>query len=448
MKSGNRIELQKHIYEVVSGVSLAFVLKIAGASLAFLFQVAVGRLLGAEGAGLYYLALAITSICSVIGRVGVDHSILRFVASYGSLNEWGSVTGVYELGLKVVFAASSAITVAMFVAAPYIASAIFGKPDLAGPLQWMSLSILPFSLISLHVESLKGLKAIGPAIFTQAVIVPLMGLVLIFPLVSVANIIGAAAAYALASFICAFVAIKYWFRVVREKKDGHAFETTFPADRLWESCLPLFLVSVLNRAVLPWSGIVVLGMYATSDEVGVLGMATRVTLILGVLLQAINSVVAPKYVEVMQSGDALLLKRTVQSVALLISLLATPIFITIFIGAEFILGVFGSDFVSGVLVLKILLVGQFFNLLAGPVGKLLIMSGNESLFKNITIISVFFMIFGLFTVTPTYGLIGAAASTTCGLILLNLISLLYAKKVLGFWPVPTLAGLPKKRLLL
>ena len=43
-----------HMQEVARGTMLAFALKIVGSSLAFGFNVAVARLLGAEGAGLYF----------------------------------------------------------------------------------------------------------------------------------------------------------------------------------------------------------------------------------------------------------------------------------------------------------------------------------------------------------------------------------------------------------
>ena len=52
-----------HMREVALGASQAFVLRAMGALLAFLFNVALARLLGAAGAGLYFLAL-------VVGRKG------------------------------------------------------------------------------------------------------------------------------------------------------------------------------------------------------------------------------------------------------------------------------------------------------------------------------------------------------------------------------------------
>ena len=65
-----------HMREIARGTLLAFVLKVVGSGLAFAFNVAVARLLGVEGMGLYYLALAVTTIGSVVGRIGLDNTLL------------------------------------------------------------------------------------------------------------------------------------------------------------------------------------------------------------------------------------------------------------------------------------------------------------------------------------------------------------------------------------
>lgn len=72
-RTKNKLKLLRedpHMREVARGTLLAFVLKLGGSGLAFAFNVAVARLMGAEGAGLYFLALAVTTIGSVIGVSG------------------------------------------------------------------------------------------------------------------------------------------------------------------------------------------------------------------------------------------------------------------------------------------------------------------------------------------------------------------------------------------
>ena len=52
----------EHAREVLRGSTNAFLLKILGTGLAFMLSVAVARLLGASGAGLYFLSLSVVTI--------------------------------------------------------------------------------------------------------------------------------------------------------------------------------------------------------------------------------------------------------------------------------------------------------------------------------------------------------------------------------------------------
>lgn len=65
--------------ELVRGASAAFLWKAAARVLGFGVHLLVARLLGAGGAGLYYLALAIVTLATVLGRAGLD---MRFSASW------------------------------------------------------------------------------------------------------------------------------------------------------------------------------------------------------------------------------------------------------------------------------------------------------------------------------------------------------------------------------
>ena len=57
----------------------AFALRIVGAVLGFFFNIVLARVLGAQGAGIIYLALTITTIAAILGRIGKDVSLLRFI---------------------------------------------------------------------------------------------------------------------------------------------------------------------------------------------------------------------------------------------------------------------------------------------------------------------------------------------------------------------------------
>ena len=99
-------------------------MKALSACLSLLFNIVLARLLGAEGAGVFYLALTVTSIASIVGRFGIDISLLKLVAPAASRGDWGVVKGLYKAGLRIVVFTSIFATLIIIVAAFNIISGL------------------------------------------------------------------------------------------------------------------------------------------------------------------------------------------------------------------------------------------------------------------------------------------------------------------------------------
>lgn len=76
-----RDQADQQLLELLSGSSVALILKLIGAGLAFTFNVLLARLLGAEGAGVYFLALSVITVAVVFGRLGLDKTVLRLISA-------------------------------------------------------------------------------------------------------------------------------------------------------------------------------------------------------------------------------------------------------------------------------------------------------------------------------------------------------------------------------
>src|SRR5574340_239897 len=91
--------LDEHMKEIVSGAAVALSLKVVAAGTAFALHVVLARLLGAEGTGIYFLAFTVIAIGAVIGRLGLDNAMLRYIAAHASVQDWSAVKGVSRKGL-------------------------------------------------------------------------------------------------------------------------------------------------------------------------------------------------------------------------------------------------------------------------------------------------------------------------------------------------------------
>lgn len=417
-----------HMREVAYGTMLAFTLKVVGSGLTFAFNVVVARILGAEGAGLYFLALAITTISSVVGRVGLDNALLRFIATRASHEDWEGVKGVHALGIRIVILASGALAVAMFLTAPWISSGVFNKPELSEPLRWMSLSILPFSLLNLQAESFKGLNHVSAAMAVQSIGVPLTGLMLIVPLAHLAGVLGVATTYALSTSLVAIVSLFAWRRAT---VPYGAIAGRFSFKELWNSCRPLWGVSILNGAILPWMPLFLLGVWATSEDVGIYGAALRVSMLVSFFLVSINNIVAPKFASLFVRGDIETLGIVARRSAILLMLFASPLLLLMLLAGDKIMGLYGPNFSEGSIVLAILAIGQMVNAFCGPAGNLLTMTGYEHKLRNSTLVALVVLAVVSILMIPLYGMEGAAVATAMSVIVNNLSAVFYVRHSIG-----------------
>ena len=102
------------------------------------------------------------------------------------------------------------------------------------------------------------------------------------------------------------------------------------------------------------------------------------------------------------------------------------------------MALFGESFVSGSGLLVVLALGQFTTVISGPCGNLLMMSGYEKLMRNIVgFCGVFNIILNIILI-PAFGVIGAAMSTSLGLLAANTLQAYFVYKKLSVNTVPIL----------
>ena len=134
------------MWEIIRGTSISLVLRVIGALLVFGFNLLLGRILGAEGVGSYYLTLGLITVASVIGRLGTETSLLRCTAAHSSVGEWDAVKGAYQKGIILTLAASCIAAISVFLFADQIAQYFFNNSELSVLFRLGSLAVIPFSL--------------------------------------------------------------------------------------------------------------------------------------------------------------------------------------------------------------------------------------------------------------------------------------------------------------
>ena len=422
-----RDRLDVHMLEVINGAAVALVLKVLGAGLSFLFNILLARILGAEGAGLYFLALTVTTIATVFGRMGLDNTLLRFTAANASVDDWSAVKGVYVKGMKLALIASSLSAVAVFIFAPVLADKVFQKPELVVPMRWMSLAVVPMTFVMLHAQALKGLKRIRDSFIVFGVGVPAISLTALLLFGGSYGVNGAVWAYASGAILTALLGIILWRTATpRLRKVSGVFQF----NDLLKSSIPLFWVASLNMMI-NWTATFALGIWGTGEDVGIFSMASRTAMLTSLILTSVNSISAPKFAELYKKKDMVALGDTARNTAKLMTLIASPLLLLFLIAPQWVMGMFGDEFQKGGILLSILTIGQFVNVATGSVGYLLMMSGNEKLMRNnVAFVAAMSVVLNVFFV-PIYGVLGAVIATAICLSAQNLISAYMVSSRLG-----------------
>ncbi len=428
-------KLDHRYREIVRGASLAFVLKLLGAGMTFSFNVLLARLLGAEDTGIYTLAFTATTMATVFGRLGLEYSLVRFIAANVATGDWVQVKGVYQKGMRLAIAASAFSMVMMFVSAPWLSETILGQPKLTEPLRWMSLAVIPMTVYLLQAQVLKGFKLILESSMVEMVCVSTLSVIGLYLIGQQGGTNGAVWIYTAATAVTALAGV--WALRIRVPQ-LRGVVGYFDTRELLRSSLPLFWFTVISQVVL-WTPTFLLGIWGNAADVGIYNAAYKTSTVMIFASAATNSIVTPKFSAMFKQGDFDALGFLVRGCAKLTALLAAPISLIFILAPRSVMGIFGEQFIVGAPILTILTIGQFVEVATGAVGQLLIMTGHEKAIRNNIAITAVVNVLLCSVLIPAFGLTGAAIATTTSLTIMNCISVYLVWSNLKIWPLPFLA---------
>ncbi len=418
---------------LVRNTVLVAIFRASGLCFTFIFNVIVARQLGADGAGVYFLSLAIVSIFSVLGRLGLDNAMLKLIAKYATENSWGNVSIIFKYGLYAAGICSTILGVVLFIYSDFISTVIFRKDELSLSLKVFAFAVVFYSGMRLVAESLRGLNRSTASIITSDVILPFCAIILIFPASQIGGATGAGLAYVFSTIIAFLVGCSFWLKFFKGQQ-GEVLGR--PRQELYASSKPLFLMSIMTRAIQPWVPLLLLGFWSSAEETGIYGVVLRLSMLTQFLTVALNISVAPKIVALHVRKDVEGIGILTRKTAFLVTLASCPVyFIMTYFGAD-VLRIFGEDFSEGHLILVVAVVGQVSNSLTGSVGYVLIMTGHEKDIRNLSVVSTILLIAFCTMLIPLYGALGAAIASGVAFLIRNVLLVIYAYRRLGINTLP------------
>ncbi len=426
-----------HLKELIQGSLTFFILRILGMVIGYAFTLIVTRNFGAFAWGIFALCFTVLQITSVIGKLGLDTALLRFIAQYNAQGKVKTAKYIYLKSIIVIVPLALFLSVSLYYLSPLVAERVFAKEHLASYLKLMSFALIPFVLLSINSESLRAFKKIKEYTTLQNLLPFLCTFIFFsisFYIMHIKNIKVVIIAYIFGisiSFLFSFLLLNKEF----SNKNGELEEVSLK--QILSVSIPMLLSSSLFM-IMSWADTIMLGMWRTEEEVGIYNVAVKLSLITSFTLAAVNSIAAPKFAEFWGNGDIKGLARVAQQSTKLIFWTSAPILVLYILFPKFFMGIFGEEFRKGALALVFLTIGQFVNASVGSVGYILQMTGKQKIFQNIILIAAILNIMLNLLLIPKLGIVGAAVASAIAFCFINIVPFFLVRYYYGFFTVSIL----------
>lgn len=403
---------------------LAIVTRVGTIGIGFLLSLFLGRTLGTAGSGQFFKVFALITFLAILAKLGLDRTILRFASSYWAVEDWSKLKGLKQFATCTVATWSGLGSLLVFILAPQIAEFLLNDSALTPLVQIGSLALVTLGLVQNGAEALKGIEQVQIGLFYSSGLVQSLFLLLsalaiwwLWP-ESTHSLELVMAAYSLAVVIAALVVFFTWHRKTKAVLKKADADQTEKAD--WQKSAKAMFWSSIFQQAMNWVPVFVLGYLASDSEVGLFEMAKRAAQLTAFFLIATNSVLGPRISTLYSKGELAAIGPICQKVTGLVVLLSLPVFLAYFLFPGALMGLFGNGFTEGRQLLVVLTIGQLVNVVMGPVGFILMMTGRELKMRNIIATSFGVLVVALIIGVGSHGAYGAAMALTGALIFQNL----------------------------
>lgn len=393
-------------------------LKGVGGALAFCVHLAVARLLGADGVGAYYFALAVVTLAATVAIFGQDLCVVRFCAAGRAREGIGAAAVVLRRSLAIVAVASVALAGAVALALTGLAAAPTRYTPLLGTAAVMCAAIVPFALGRIGTEALRAAGRVRVSQLMVMVGPPAALLLLVPPLATAYGVRGAVGAYIGAQTVVAAIALVLARRAYRAPSGMPGPSPDAARPRLLKVGASLAQAALMQQliAALPT---VVLGFVATPAQVGGYSVALRLAMPIGMAALVMNAVAAPRIAALHATGDRPALRRLLRQSVAGTAAFGAVAFAAVWGFADELLSLFGPAFVAARPILIVLAAAQLFVAATALGTQALAMTGAETNLRNGYAVASLVLVVATLGLVPAYGGMGAAVATALAVVARN-----------------------------
>jgi O-antigen/teichoic acid export membrane protein len=386
-------------------------LAVKGTGLFALFgmNAVLARVMGVEAFGHFAFVSSAVLVMSLLARQGMDSGALRLIPAYVADQQWGLLNGLIHWMLKWVLAVSVGLSVLTLGA--IVAFRELVPNDLFEPALW-GIVLLP--VVTMMHQTQYILRSRGWMVRGQVqdfLWRPLgIGFLVVLFWFFDRPVSGQdALAFSVGITL---VGLLFGWRWLRKSMPAsvHSAPQVYRQAKWRRISLPLLFVAGAN-ILLTQIDILMLGVFHTTDASGIYTIASRLAAMSIFATIALGSFGAPLMAELYSQNKLEDLARIVTTMARVAFACLVPAVIFFIVAGEWILSLFGPEFVSAYMPLMVLMAGQALAACFGASAMVLTMTEHENAAARVLVASVVANVILNGLLIPLYGMMGAAIAT-------------------------------------
>lgn len=413
--------------QLLKKTGVVFIFRILGMALSYVVILFISNNYGADVYGRFSLSQTLLQFLLLLFSLGLGVSVVKLTSDPRFFNFNKPLNRYLKNSLVLLLVSSVVGAGLIFFLKEWLAVTVFKDARLINYFNYVALLFVFIVYQEFFTEFLRGRNKfvhyglfkylLPPAIF--------IGFLLLFRFLKFEED-TVILAYLLA-FSILFVLLTFFFPFRKVNVKGvfsytNLFTISFP---MMFSATFLFLSN--------WTDVFMLGAMVSKSEVGIYNAAYKLAILALIVINAVNTVLAPKISELYSKNSIEQIKIEVQKATRLITYATIPMVVILVIFREQLLGLFGEEFILGGNVLVIVSIGLLFNAMSGSVAQVLNMTQHQNTLKKITFISVIVNITLNYVLISSMGFVGAAVASLISNVTLNVLCVVYIKRIFGFY---------------
>ncbi len=414
--------------KLVKGSLSFFIIKITAMAFGYLNIIIITKYFGTSALGIFSYIVSILTLIGTFVGLGVDQATtLRFISKFKAKKNFGAIKSFYFQAIKIIFFPGVLLSLLFFFFPEFIANTFFGKPENSFYIKMFAFLLIPISIRKINGQFLRAYKKIGQFGFVSLYFTPITVIILIGILIFSNN--RSESVPITVHFISIFLLFILSFILVLFLKNWKYAKITQKVEikKIFKLSLSVFFIGIAVT-ISKQADKLILGHFVTNSEIGIYHLMYRTAILVSIILLTANSSLSPKFSELIELNRIDELRNLISKACKYITLFSFVIFIFIIIFAKYIILFYGINYNTGVYILYVLASAQMFSAWVGPVGGFLLMSGNEKVIRNVSVVFVFLFVVLNIIFVYFYGIKGAATVVAVLIVLKNFIFLVYVKK--------------------